>query len=92
MRETGGTVDVCLAVPGRVVGVRGKNLLRTGRVEFGGVERVVSLACVPEARVDDYVLVHAGIAIARIDERAARETLEFLALTDETTAPEEPEP
>ena len=74
---------MCLAVPGRVVGVDGEGELRTARVDFGGVVREACLAFVPETEVGDYVLVHVGFAIARIDEAAARETLEALRGIDE---------
>jgi hydrogenase expression/formation protein HypC len=70
---------MCLAVPGRVVETFGDGELRTARVEFGGVVRQASLVYVPEAQVGDYVLVHVGFAISRIDEQAARETFEALA-------------
>lgn len=70
---------MCLAVPGRVVEIVGDGELRTARVEFGGVVRQASLVYVPEAQVGDYVLVHVGFAISRIDEEAARETFEALA-------------
>ena len=70
---------MCLAVPGRVLEVREPGDLRAARVDFGGVVREASLAFVPEARVGDYVLVHVGFALSRIDEKAARETFETLA-------------
>ncbi len=64
---------MCLAVPGIVVSIESEDeLLRAGRVSFGGVEKEVNLACVPEAAVGDYVLVHAGFALQRIDEEEAR--------------------
>ena len=66
---------MCLAVPGRVAEVFGEGLSREARVDFEGVFRRVSLAALPEARVDDYVLVHAGFAIARVDEAEAKKTL-----------------
>ena len=70
---------MCLAVPGRVLSISEDDpLFRTARVDFGGVTKDISLACVPEASVDDYVLVHAGLAIAVIDTAAAAETLELL--------------
>jgi hydrogenase expression/formation protein HypC len=50
-----------------------------GDVEFGSVTRQISLACVPEARLGDYVIVHAGFAIGRLDEAEAQETLDLLA-------------
>jgi hydrogenase expression/formation protein HypC len=80
---------MCLAVPGRLVEVLGEGELRLGRIDFEGVVRQASLAYLPEARVGDYVLVHVGFAIARVDEQAARETLEALARLGEPTIPEE---
>jgi hydrogenase expression/formation protein HypC len=53
--------------------------LRTGTVLFAGVTKSVSLAMVPEAQVGDYVIVHVGFAISRLDEDAARRTLETYA-------------
>ncbi len=81
---------MCLAVPGKIVSVEGDDpLTRVARVSFGGVIKEVSLAYVPEAGVDDYVIVHAGFALSRIDEAAAQrvfEELQRLALTDEEQA------
>lgn len=71
---------MCLAVPGRVVSVGGEDpLLRTARVDFGGVQKEISLALVPEARPGDYVLVHVGVALTRIDEAEAKVVFEYLA-------------
>lgn len=67
---------MCLAVPGEVIAVSDDEpLLRTARVRFGALSKEVALACVPQARVGDYVLVHAGIAIAVLDAAAAAQTL-----------------
>jgi hydrogenase expression/formation protein HypC len=63
---------MCLAVPGKIASVAGDDdLNRTARVSFNGVERTVSLACLPEAGAGDWILVHAGYALERIDEQAA---------------------
>ena len=71
---------MCLAVPGQVLSIEGDDdLTRQGRVAFGGVVKLVNLAYAPEAGIGDYVLVHAGFAIAVIDAEAARETLDYLA-------------
>lgn len=72
---------MCLGVPGRIDMIdaaNGEPYARHGRVDFGGVQRDVSLALVPEADIGDYVIVHAGIAIARLDEAQAGATLALL--------------
>ena len=78
---------MCLAIPGQVVELQaGEPPFTTATVEFAGIRRQVAMDCVPEAKPGDYVLVHAGIAISRIDqEEAARvlQTLDELALADE---------
>jgi hydrogenase expression/formation protein HypC len=71
---------MCLAIPGQILSVSGEDALtRLGRVDFGGVTKEVSLAFVPEAVVGDYVVVHVGCALTRIDPDEARRTLALLA-------------
>lgn len=71
---------MCLGVPGQIVELtRQEELVRLGRVSFGGADKEVNLTCVPEAQVGAWVMVHAGIAIACIDEEAARMSLALLA-------------
>ena len=71
---------MCLAIPGRILSVSDEpELLRTARVDFGGVVKQVALACTPEARVGEYVLVHVGVAIGVIDEAEAQRVFEYLA-------------
>jgi len=67
---------MCLAVPGQVVTIQ-DDPLRMATVSFAGVTKSVSLAMVPEAQVGDYVIVHVGFAISRLDEVAARHSLEL---------------
>ncbi len=73
-------LNMCLAIPGRILEVNEAEdeLLRSARVEFSGVVKHVSLACTPQARAGQYVLVHAGMALETIDEDEARKTLELL--------------
>lgn len=79
---------MCLAVPGRILEVQNEDpLLRAGRVDFGGVIKEVNLACVPDAGPGDYVIVHAGLAISRLDEEEARQTLADLRRMGELAAP-----
>jgi hydrogenase expression/formation protein HypC len=69
---------MCLGVPGRILEVRNDDPLRTARVEFGGIVKDVCLACVPEAVPGDFVVVHVGFAISRIDEVEAAKVFEYL--------------
>ena len=67
---------MCLAIPGRLEAITDPDpLMPIGRVTFGGVSRQICLACVPEAVVGDYVLVHVGLAISIIDEARAQTVL-----------------
>jgi hydrogenase expression/formation protein HypC len=72
-----------------LVEIQGEGDMRMGRIDFGGVVRQACLAYLPEAEPGDYVLVHVGFAISRIDEQAARETLEALRQIGEMTVPDE---
>jgi hydrogenase expression/formation protein HypC len=75
---------MCLAIPGQVISrTDGDPLLRTGKVRFGGVIKEVSLACVPDAAVGDYVLVHAGLAISKVDEEEAGRVFAHLRQMEE---------
>jgi hydrogenase expression/formation protein HypC len=77
---------MCLAVPGRVTGIEERNGTRMAQVDFGGVVKEVCLAYVPEVQVGEYVIVHVGFALQRLDEESARESLalfEQLGLLDE---------
>ncbi len=83
---------MCLAVPGVVIEIEGGEPdFRRGSVDFSGVRREVSLAFTPEAKLGDYVLVHAGFALTVIDAQEARITLEELRRLGEAASPEEPE-
>ena len=75
---------MCLAIPGKVTSVAGDNpLSRTGRVDFGGIIKEVSLAFVPEVKIGDYVIVHVGFALSRVDESEANKVFEYLKEMDE---------
>ncbi len=69
---------MCLGVPGRVVAVSNQDDLPMGKVEFGGIQKDICLAYTPEAVVGDYVLVHVGFALSRIDEAEAQEIFGYL--------------
>ena len=74
---------MCLAVPGKIISMAGENALsRTGLVEFSGIGKQVSLAYVPEAQLNDYVIVHAGFAISILDQQEALLSLEAFSQLD----------
>ena len=81
---------MCLAVPGRVAELYESEGVTMARVDFGGIAREACMAYLPEASAGDYVLVHAGFAISRMDEEGAQRTLADLealaALADEASA------
>ena len=74
---------MCLGVPGQVVQWLDRDpTFALATVEFSGIRRNVHMACVPEATLGDYVVVHAGIAICRVDEAEAKRTLVELSRLD----------
>ncbi len=74
---------MCLAIPGKILSIDSEDeLMRAGRISFGGTEKLINLAMVPEARVGDYVIVHAGVALNLIDEDEARQIFDELAQLD----------
>ena len=75
---------MCLAIPGKIESVSGDDpLTRMGKVNFGGVLKDACLAYVPEAGVGDYVIVHVGFALSRLDEEEAQKVFEYLRQMDE---------
>lgn len=75
---------MCLAVPGKIISIAGEDpLSRYAKVDFGGILKEVSLACTPEAQVGDYVIVHVGVAIGRLDEIEAQRVFDYLREIDE---------
>ncbi|MFI5144124.1 MAG: HypC/HybG/HupF family hydrogenase formation chaperone [Ignavibacteria bacterium] len=74
---------MCLAIPGKIISIEGSNFERSGKVNFGGIKKDVNLAYVPEAKVNDYVIVHVGFAISILDEEEANKVFEYLKEMDE---------
>jgi hydrogenase expression/formation protein HypC len=81
---------MCLAIPGKVVETYHEHDVLMAKVDFGGVSKRVCLEHVPEARPDDYVLVHVGFALSRVDEAEARRVFEFLDRMNQLDELEEP--
>ncbi|MBK6937592.1 MAG: HypC/HybG/HupF family hydrogenase formation chaperone [Chitinophagaceae bacterium] len=76
---------MCLAIPGKLISITGQldETFRKGKVSFGGITKEVNLSMVPEAQVGDYVLVHVGVAIGKVDEEEAMKTFEYLKMMGE---------
>ena len=78
---------MCLAVPGKVVSILGDDpAFRNGNIDFCGIRKTVNLAFTPEVKPGDFVLVHVGFAMSRIDEREAALTLALLTELGEAQA------
>ena len=74
---------MCLAIPGKISGLHDNGGVPMARVEFGGITRDACMSYLPDARVGDYVLVHVGFAISRLDEEEAARTYRYLAEMDQ---------
>ena len=80
---------MCLAIPGKIKKIYQKDSTRMGVVDFSGVELDVCLEAVPEAKVGNYVIVHAGFAISTLTEDEAQETLDLFDQIDALQAEED---
>jgi hydrogenase expression/formation protein HypC len=69
---------MCLGVPGRIIEIYERSGLKMAKVDFGGIFREACLDYVPDAKLDDYCLIHVGFAISILSEVEAMETLELL--------------
>ena len=69
---------MCLAIPGKILTTEDRNGIRTGRVQFGGITREICLDFLPEATAGDYVVVHVGFAISRVDREEAERSYQLL--------------
>jgi len=77
---------MCLGIPGRIIEIRATDPFPTAVVDYGGVRKDACLAYIPDAALGEYVVVHVGFAISRIDETEALRTLDVLrAMTDQVT-------
>ena len=71
---------MCLAIPGKLIDVaQDANGVRMGRANFGGIVKQVCLEYTPDAETGDYVLVHVGFALGKVDEAEAARTYQLLA-------------
>jgi hydrogenase expression/formation protein HypC len=84
---------MCLAIPGKIESISGDDpMTRMGKVSFGGILKDACLAYVPEAVVGDYVIVHVGFALSRLDEEEANKVFEYLKQMDDLSELKESSP
>jgi len=71
---------MCLAIPGKIISIESKqeDIFRNGKVSFGGIVKEVNLSMVPNVKIGEYVLVHVGVALSKVDEDEAMLTLKYL--------------
>jgi hydrogenase expression/formation protein HypC len=69
---------MCLAIPGKITELHDNCGVRMSRVDFGGITREACLEYIPDAKIGDYVLVHVGFAISKVDEEEAARTYKYL--------------
>jgi hydrogenase expression/formation protein HypC len=74
---------MCLAIPGKICALRDDLGVPMAKVDFGGITRDACLSYLPDARIGEYVLVHVGFAISRVDEEEAARTYRYLAEMDQ---------
>jgi hydrogenase expression/formation protein HypC len=84
---------MCLGVPGKVLSIEKEEALglSTGRVQFGGIVKEVNLTYTPEVKIGEYVVVHVGFAISKLDEAEAQQVFDYLRELGELKALELPE-
>jgi len=69
---------MCLGIPGKIIEIYQKDSLRMAKIDFGGILKEACLEYIPEAKVEDYALIHVGFAISLMDEEEAQETLKLI--------------
>ena len=74
---------MCLAIPGKIVAFHERNGVRMGKIDYGGITRDACLEYISEAVMGDYVMVHVGFAISKVDEQEAARTYKYLAEMDQ---------
>ena len=70
---------MCLGVPGELIEItKNEEIIKTGKVNFGGIVKEINLSYTPEAKIGDYLIVHVGFAISIIDEAEAKKVFNYL--------------
>ena len=83
---------MCLAIPGKIIAFHERDGIKMGKIDYGGIQRDACLEYLGGASLGDYVLVHVGFAISKVDEEEAARTYKYLAEMDQLTEIETPEP
>jgi hydrogenase expression/formation protein HypC len=73
---------MCLAIPGKVIEIEAETQPKMGKVSFGGIQKRICLEWVPDVKAGEYVIVHVGFAISKMDEKEAMETLKLFEEID----------
>jgi len=74
---------MCLAIPGKIVELEEGGSMRMGRIDYGGITRHACLAYIPDPQIGDYVMVHVGFAISKVDPEEAARAYQYLAEMDQ---------
>lgn len=84
---------MCLAIPGKIIELEEDGCMRMGRIDYGGITRKACLEYIPDPQIGEYVMVHVGFAISKVDPEEAAQTYRYLAEMDqlEEITAEEPE-
>lgn len=83
---------MCLAIPGKIVAFHERSGVRMGKIDYGGITRDACLEYIPDAALGDYVMVHVGFAISKVDEEEAARTYQCLAELDQLQELDTPDP
>ena len=83
---------MCLAIPGRISSLHDSTGVPMAKVDFGGITREACLSYLPDARIGDYVLVHVGFAISKVDEEEASRTYRYFSEMDQFSELEDGDP
>jgi hydrogenase expression/formation protein HypC len=74
---------MCLGIPGKIIEIYTSGTLKMAKVDFGGVVREACIETIPDLKIGEYTIIHAGFALNRMSEKEARETLDALRELDE---------
>ena len=83
---------MCLAIPGKIVELEDEGCMRMGRIDYGGITRNACLEYISDPKIGEYVMVHVGFAISKVDAEEAARTYQYLAEMDQLGEIAVPEP